>query len=180
MMTAPDVLPVLPALEVAGVEAWLDGGWGIDALLGEQSRPHDDLDLVIALDRADAASVALVPLGYALVEDERPTRLVVRAAGDRRVDVHTVVFDAKGGGIQRLPDGRSWRYPPAGFGGAGRVGGHPVRCLTAEVQVLAHVGYEPDDADRHDMRLLRDRFGLALPAPYDDLPPPEGTGPRQG
>ena len=179
MMNARDVLAVVDALDVAGVERWLDGGWGVDALLGAESRPHDDLDLVIALDRADAARAALAPLGYALVEDERPTRFVLHAAGDRRVDVHTVMFDAEGGGVQRLPDGRSWRYPSAGFWGTGWVGGRLVRCLTAEVQILAHAGYEPDDADRHDMRLLRDRFGLPLPAPFDDLPP-TGPGSRRG
>jgi lincosamide nucleotidyltransferase A/C/D/E len=34
----------------AGLVVWLDGGWGVDALLGYRSRPHQDLDLVIARD----------------------------------------------------------------------------------------------------------------------------------
>ncbi|MGH8515394.1 MAG: nucleotidyltransferase domain-containing protein [Gammaproteobacteria bacterium] len=32
------------------------GGWGIDALLGAQTRPHKDLDLLIRLE--DVAKVA--------------------------------------------------------------------------------------------------------------------------
>lgn len=34
------------------------------------------------------------------------------------------------------------------------------------VQSLHHLGYDPDDKDFHDMRLLADRFGIDLPAPY--------------
>lgn len=166
MMGARDVLTIVERLDAAGVAVWLDGGWGIDALVGEQTRDHDDLDVVIALGDAQAAREALAPLGYRLVEDELPTRFVVRASKDRRVDVHTVAFDPEGGGVQQLQDGSSWRYPPEGFAGVGRVAGRPTRCLTAEVQVLAHVGYDPDETDRHDMGLLRDRLGVALPAPY--------------
>lgn len=41
-----------------------------------------------------------------------------------------------------------------------------VACLTAAVQAFHHLGYDPDEKDHHDMRLLADRFGIALPAPY--------------
>ena len=34
MMTATDVVEVLDRLDAASLEAWLDGGWGVDALLG--------------------------------------------------------------------------------------------------------------------------------------------------
>lgn len=35
MMDASDVLSVVAALEEAGLRAWLEGGWGVDALVGE-------------------------------------------------------------------------------------------------------------------------------------------------
>jgi hypothetical protein len=35
-----------------GLVVWLDGGWGIDALLGRETRTHADLDLVIDRDQA--------------------------------------------------------------------------------------------------------------------------------
>ena len=40
-----DVLATLALLGRAGVTAWVDGGWGVDALLGVISRVHSDLDL---------------------------------------------------------------------------------------------------------------------------------------
>jgi hypothetical protein len=38
-MLARDVVEILDRLDAAGVEAWLDGGWAVDAVLGEQTRP---------------------------------------------------------------------------------------------------------------------------------------------
>ena len=166
MMPAADVLRLLDTLASAGIPVWLDGGWGVDALLREQTRDHDDLDLVIALDDAGRAQDALDTLGFALSEDERPTRFVLRDASDRRIDFHTVVFDTQGGGIQTLQDGRAYRYPPEGFTGRGAIARQPVACLTPEVQLECHTGYEPDDTDRHDVLLLAQRFGLPLPAAY--------------
>src|ERR671932_1413076 len=166
MMHAQDVLDITRCLDTAGIPVWLDGGWGIDALVGEQTRPHDDLDVVIALHDVRNAQDALQQRGFVLVEDALPTRFVLRDETDRRIDFHTVTFDADGGGIQRFQDGSCFRYPPEGFNGRGRVNARTVRCLTAEVQMLCHVGYTPDADDYHDILLLHIRFGLDLPPPY--------------
>ncbi len=79
------------------------------------------------------------------------------------MDVHPVVFDDEGGGVYRMEDGRDWTYPAEGFAGRGRVGGTAVRCLTPEVQVLVHAGYELAAKDYAELRLLHERFGVALP-----------------
>lgn len=166
MMGPEDVLEVLGCLGSVGVAAWVDGGWGVDALLGEQTRPHDDLDLVIALDQAERALAALAGSAYRLHEDRRPTRLVARAPSDRRIDFHTVTFDADGGGGQALPGGGAYRYAPEGLAGHGTIAGHAVRCLSAEEQVRCHTGYTPDEQDRRDVLALHRRFGIPLPPPY--------------
>jgi lincosamide nucleotidyltransferase A/C/D/E len=166
MMDAQSVLRVVGALQSAGVSVWLDGGWGVDALVGEQTRDHDDLDCVIALSGAPIARDALAALGFAVSLDELPTRFVVRDRGDHRVDFHTVTFDDTGAATQRLQDGTTVPYPAQGFSGFGHVAGVRVACLTAAVQSLHHLGYDPDDKDHHDMGLLADRFGIDLPAPY--------------
>jgi lincosamide nucleotidyltransferase A/C/D/E len=46
-MNSDDVIDLYTTLENLGVEIWIDGGWGVDALLGEQTRPHKDLDIAI-------------------------------------------------------------------------------------------------------------------------------------
>lgn len=163
MMRAADVLEILSCLAAASIVVWLDGGWGVDALLGEETRKHDDLDIVMAMAQLDAARDALRALGFMLITDELPTRCVLRDAGDRRIDVHPVTLDREGGGIQQQPDGSTFHYPPEGLTGTGTIAGYPVRCLTPELQLRCHLAYESDDDDRHDMRLLCARFGLVLP-----------------
>ena len=72
MMSAGDVSAVLERLAQAEISVWLDGGWGIDALVGEQTRAHDDLDLVVPRGDTNRAQEALRPLGYRPALDERP------------------------------------------------------------------------------------------------------------
>jgi lincosamide nucleotidyltransferase A/C/D/E len=166
MMDARSLLGVVATLENARVRLWLDGGWGIDALVGEQTREHDDLDCVIALSGAPIARDALAALGFIVSLDELLTRFVVRDCCDRRIDFHTVTFDAMGAATQRLQDGTMAPYPAQGFSGIGHITGIRVPCLTATVQALHHFGYDPDEKDHHDMGLLADRFGIDLPEPY--------------
>jgi lincosamide nucleotidyltransferase A/C/D/E len=168
-VTAERVLELLAVLRSSGIGATLDGGWGVDALLGRETRPHGDLDLVVALDDAPRIQEALRPLGFVLHDDERPVRFVLRRSGEQ-LDFHTVRFDAEGGGVQPQPGGGSFRYPPEGFV-MGRVGGQPVRCISAPVQILCHLGYEPTDEDTHDVRQLCRAFGLPIPEAYEEHEP---------
>jgi hypothetical protein len=66
-------------------------------------------------------------------------------------------------GIEVWVDGGTWIYPAAGFAGRGEIVGRRVRCLTPEVQVIVHAGYELGDKDYRELRLLHDRFAVELP-----------------
>ena len=46
-MTAEDVVSLCKQLDELGIEMRIDGGWGVDALLGEQTRSHGDLDIAL-------------------------------------------------------------------------------------------------------------------------------------
>jgi lincosamide nucleotidyltransferase A/C/D/E len=172
---ASDVIEVLDALASAGIEAWLDGGWGVDALLNEQTRPHQDVDLVVRVEDVATMRSVLAPAGFQLVEGVPDSNFVLRDGRGREVDVHPVRFDDAGNGVYRMEDGGDWVYPAAGFGGRGVIAGRQVKCLTPEIQMLGHAGgYEPHETDFHDMRLLHERFGTPLQGPYladPDEPP---------
>lgn len=173
MMAVHDLLQVVEALQDAGVGFWLDGGWGVDALVGEQTREHSDVD--IALDRADLqqAESALDQLGYrhaAAVQPGLPARLVLTAEHDRQIDLHPLQIDPAGNGWQRLSaSGSAWAcYPADGLSATGTVAGRPVPCLSPQLQARFHLGYAMTDRDAHDLGLLSERFGVPLPPPGGD------------
>src|SRR5438874_13741981 len=47
VMSSKDLVDLYEALGRLGVQIWVDGGWGVDALLGKQTRPHKGLDIAI-------------------------------------------------------------------------------------------------------------------------------------
>jgi lincosamide nucleotidyltransferase A/C/D/E len=75
-----------------------DGGRGVDALLGEQARPHHDVDPIVRTDQAEDAVRALRALGYVVAEGRLSSCFVVGDRDGRSVDVHPVVFDRQGNG----------------------------------------------------------------------------------
>lgn len=172
-MTAERVLELLTVLRGSGVNATVDGGWGVDALLGCETRRHEDLDLVVALEDVPRIYVALTPLGFALHENHLPVRFVLRRNGEQ-LDFHTVTFDAEGGGVQPQPGGGSFRYAPEGFV-TGAVNGVAVRCISAAVQLLCHLGYEPTRKDAHDVLALCRAFSLPIPEPYKRFCEPDAA-----
>jgi lincosamide nucleotidyltransferase A/C/D/E len=170
MMTAHDVTMVLEGLDGARIDAWLDGGWAVDALLGEQTRAHDDLDLIVRVTDVPGMREALGGDGFELDRGETHSNFVLRDGAGREIDAHPVTFDAVGNGVYRMENGGDWVFPADGFSGRGWVVGREARCLTADVQMLCHAtGYTPGETDVHDMRLLNARFGTALLPPYDEL-----------
>jgi lincosamide nucleotidyltransferase A/C/D/E len=63
-MTATDVIKFNIDLEKSGIAIWIDGGWGVDALLGKQTRLHADLDIAIEQKYLKKAVGLLEKQGY--------------------------------------------------------------------------------------------------------------------
>jgi len=164
-MDAADVIAVLRILADAGVACWVDGGWGGDALVGRQTRLHEDLDLVSGIRDVAGLINALQKVRFAVDEDLRPVSFTMRAQDSRKVDIHPVTWDEQGAGVQAQPNNSTWIYPAEGFGGTGHIGGQLVRCLTAEVQILCHGGYQLDGGDLRDLELLRSVLRETRPGP---------------
>lgn len=155
-MPSSEVHRVLDALEQADVRAWVEGGWGIDALVGRETRAHDDLDLAVdtAADGFERAVAGLTAYGYERGVDDLPIRLVLGAADGRSVDLHPIRFEADGAAYQWGHD-REYQYPADCFT-IGRIDGREVACLGVRIQREFHSGYAPRPVDRHDLKLLGD------------------------
>ena len=50
---------MLDRLRREAIDVWVEGGWGVDALLGEQTRSHDDLDLGVRMEDVDRICTVL-------------------------------------------------------------------------------------------------------------------------
>jgi lincosamide nucleotidyltransferase A/C/D/E len=182
-MRAEEVAALYTLLAERGVRVWVDGGWGVDALLGEQTRPHKDFDALAPLEDLGALAAVLDERGFTLKElwgENRwvahPVRLpligreagggcavatafVVRDGAGHELDVHALTFDGRGAGIPAWNAGVA--YPPEAFAGQGAIAGTPVRCLSARMQMATHTGYALQAKDLQDLRLLHERFGVA-------------------
>ena len=167
-MKADDVIAVYQSLEESGIKVWLDGGWGVDALLEEQTRPHDDVDVVVRIEDVARMREILSRAGFEFAEGTA-TSFVLRDPVGREVDVHVVRFDEHGNGIYRMQSGEDWVYPAEGFDGRGKIGAFQVRCLSPAVQMLCHTGYKLCEKHIRDMDLLRERFGVDFPAEHAHL-----------
>ncbi len=163
-MNAEQVIEVLATLKKVNITVWVDGGWGVDALIGRQTRDHDDLDLVVPADSVLVLCELLEGEGFVVERDWLPTALAWRHPDGRRIDLHPVEPCADGGGDQIQLDGvQRWHYSAPV---TGHIVGQPVVCCSPECQLAAHLGYEPDAQGRADMARLAKYFELALPAPY--------------
>ncbi len=163
-MEAADVVEFVQLLERHQIKVWLNGGWGVDALLGAPTRPHNDVDIVIQLCDAARLTRLLQEKSFAVQPGGNPWNFVLADDKGREVDVHAVTFDEGGSGHYGLHD-EMW--PPANaLQGRGNVNGYPVNCLTPEQQATDHTAYALKEKDYQDMMALQQRFGVALPAAY--------------
>jgi len=97
-MTMQDVLRVLELFEEHDIAIHVDGGWAVDALLGEQTRKHDDLDIAMQHKDDETLRELLVKHGYQeiLRDDTRPSNYVLANDHGHMIDVHTYTFDEEG------------------------------------------------------------------------------------
>lgn len=152
-----------------GIEIWIDGGWGVDALLGEQTRPHSDLDIVVQKADLEILLAHLDEQGFQPVarDDTCPWNFVLGNGRGQEIDLHVIVLDSEGNGIYG-PAENGELYPVNALGGQGSIGGVPVRCISPEFQMSSHTGYDFGKKDYRDLQALADRFGLDLPQAYKD------------
>ena len=166
-MTAADVVEVLEWLEEANADVWLHGGWGVDGLVGEQTREHDDLDLIVRDVHETRMRNVLRTHGFTQIPGGVPQSFILADGRGREVDVHPVRFDDDGIGHVLSERGEPFAHAAEAFAATGSVSGRAVACLSAEAQMSNHSwGYAPGDTDVQDMRLLHDRLGTPLTGPY--------------
>jgi AcrR family transcriptional regulator len=162
-MRGDAVVELMQLFDWYGIEVFVDGGWGVDALLGEQTRPHGDLDIALQHQDVPKLRALLEARGYKDVprDDTRDCNFVMGDDQGHEIDFHSYTFDAQG----KLTFGVA--YPLESLTGHGSIQGYPVKCISVEWMVKFHSGYQLDEDDYHDVSALCERFAIALPAEYE-------------
>ncbi|MCC7450282.1 MAG: aminoglycoside nucleotidyltransferase [Anaerolineae bacterium] len=165
MMNAEEVLDLHRLCVVNQITVHIDGGWGIDALLGRQTRPHNDLDIAIQHKDSELLRTLLAERGYkpVLDDDTKDYNFVLADESGHRVDVHTYTFDANGDHVYGIA------YSRESLTGTGTINGQTVPCIALAWVIRFHENYPPDDDDLKDVRALVGKFGVNPPRNYQGL-----------
>jgi lincosamide nucleotidyltransferase A/C/D/E len=158
-------------LDKHGLRYRVIGGWGVDALLGSCTREHKDLDVLLVVTQHALAWQLLHDAGYSLAyrweenvdlpgelvdHDVQPTAYVLDHPSGRQVDIH--VLDDRAGDLTPL-----WSTDHLFISGAldarGTIDGTRVQCMSAQMQLVAHQGYELPAAHRADVAKIRSLLG---------------------
>ena len=172
MVSADDVINIYKRLSNNDIQLWLNGGWGIDALLGEQTRNHKDLDVLVRFDDVIRMRELLSRDGYGLkeiwsenrwVKDvvgvEVATAFVLQDSSQHEIDVHAFCFDDSGNGIPAWDDTEGFVFRKQDMAGEGRVAGIVIPCISFEMQLRCHAGYALPEKQVKDLELLHKKFG---------------------
>lgn len=162
-MSSDNVVEIIKLLEQNNIEVYVDGGWGVDALLGGQTRKHDDLDIALPHKYIPKLRGLLEACGYKDVvrDDSRECNFVLGNEKGCLIDIHSYTFDENGKNIFGVA------YEPHHLIGTGTINGYPVKCIPPDVMVEFHTGYAVDQNDYFDVKALCERFNICLPSIYE-------------
>ena len=158
-MEAHQAADLFAALRERGFQIWVAGGWAVDALVGHETRQHQDLDLAVDAEQLEEVLQWLAACNFEVQTDWLPSRVELVSKDGRRVDIHPVQFRADGSGLQEGWQSGPFHYASDGFS-RGRISGQLVDCLGATQQLTFREGFVLSDKDHHDIALMRAFEGI--------------------
>ena len=153
-VTQEDLFEVLEMIEQLGIRYWLDGGWGVDALVGRQTREHRDVDIDFDAAYTEKLQQKLEEKGYEVVTDWSPVRIELYHPQLSYIDIHPFVLKEDGTAKQAGLEGGWYEFEADYFGCAVLDG--------REGQKIFHTGYEPREVDKHDMKNIEELMSGVL------------------
>ena len=162
-MTASDAVEIIKLLEQNEIEVYVIGGWGVDALLGRQTRKHSDLDIALPHRFVPKLWGLLESRGYKDVPrpDTSECNFVLGDSKGRLIDVHSYTFDESGKNIFGIA------FEPHHLTGFGSINGYAVKGAPPDATVEFHTGYDVGEVDYHDVKAICGQFNIPLPKCYE-------------
>ena len=75
MVNEKDAIEIIFYAEENEIAIWLDGGWGVDALLGEETRVHNDIDLFVEKSNSKKFLEIIKEKGFSEVSKHIPLQI---------------------------------------------------------------------------------------------------------
>ena len=164
-----DVLEVAVALQEEGLKFWFAGGWGIDVLVGVQSRDHLDLDIVIEDCGRDEPTVcrALSKLGYVHRESRvggiwMPSVFALSDQTGRRIELMEIDwerFASDSGLVASDQTGVSINTLRESAFAEGVIFDQKLPCISKRAQMLFHSNFTLNEKQRRDLDFLMEFRG---------------------
>ena len=163
MVSVTDVKQILRLAMEAEIKVFLDGGWGVDALIGYETRTHNDIDIFVEKNDYHKFIQIIKDNGFYEIKMEYTTtsHTVWEDENKRIIDLHCFEYTDDD---KILYEGNC--FPLETFTGRGKVEDIEVSCIEPYSQVMFHLGYEFDENDMHDVKLLCETFHIEIPDEY--------------
>lgn len=152
-VTKENLIEVLDLLDSINMRYWIEGGWGVDILLGKQNREHRDIDIDFDEGFTEILLNKLKEIGYEIVVDWSPSRIELHHQKLGYIDVHPLILNEDGSARQANPEG-GWYELEAKWFSTALFEGRIIPCISAEAQKLFHSGYDLREIDIIDMKNL--------------------------
>ena len=166
MVGIADARQIIRLAADAEIKIFLDGGWGVDALIGYETRKHNDIDIFVEKKDYYKFIQIIKNNGFYEIKMEytTPNHTVWEDLKKRIIDLHCFEYTKN---REILYEGDY--FPSNTFSGIGKIEEIEIPCIEPYSQVLFHLGYDYDENDIHDVKLLCETFHIEIPEEYKEL-----------
>jgi lincosamide nucleotidyltransferase A/C/D/E len=161
IVTQNDLFSILDLMDKTGIQYWLDGGWGVDALVGKQTRVHRDVDIDFDSSYTEQLLQKLHEHGYEVITDWSPVRVELYHPNLSYIDIHPFILSDDGTAKQADAEG-GWYEFEADYFGYTFFEGRRISCISAKGQMIFHTGYELREVDKHDIKNIEKMLGSSV------------------
>lgn len=151
--TQEDLMRIIELFEEIGVRYWIDGGWGVDLLAGEQTREHRDIDIDFDAKYTEKVLAVLLQKGYAVDTDWGQVRMELYSDQYGYLDIHPFVLQEDGRAKQADLEG-GWYCFEKDYFTEVFFEGKQIPCISLKGQKIFHTGYTLREKDIHDISVL--------------------------
>lgn len=112
MVSLDSLFQILDIADSFDCVYWIDGGWAADAMIGRQTRDHNDIDIDFEAKAMPRVITAYLDAGFVVKTDGLPVRLELVHPSLGELDIHPFTLLPDGTVRETRPDGADLVFDP--------------------------------------------------------------------